>query len=97
MIKDPNYRFFNFEASLDKAGANLLKSNRLEEALFVYSMTSEFFPESAEIWVRLGETHEKLEDLTSAASAYQKALELDPDGEAGREGAKRLNTLNQKQ
>jgi hypothetical protein len=97
MIKDPNYRFFDFESKLEQAGSNLLKSNRLEEALFVYSMTSEFFPESAEIWVRLGETHEKLEDFTRAAYAYEKALELDPEGSAGQEGARRLDTLEQKQ
>jgi tetratricopeptide (TPR) repeat protein len=97
MLKDPNYKFFNFEAALDKAGSNLLESNRLEEALFVYSMTSELLPESPKIWVRLGEAHEKLDDLEQAAQAYERAMELDPEGAAGREGAERLKALRQKQ
>lgn len=97
MFKDPNYRFFDFESALDKAGYNLLNNNRLEEALFVYSMTSELLPESAKIWVRLGETHEKMDDLAKAAQAYTKAVELDPEGATGREGAERLNALQEKQ
>ena len=97
MIQDPKYTFFDFESKLNEAGAKLLKSNRLEEALFVYSMTSEFFPASARTWVGLGETHEKLEDSERAQDAYKKALELAPEGQAGREGANRLKTLKQKQ
>ena len=97
MIQDPKYTFFDFESKLNEAGSKLLKSNRLEEALFVYSMTSEFFPASARTWVGLGETHEKLEDSERAQDAYKKALELAPEGQAGREGANRLKTLKQKQ
>ena len=73
-----------------------LNSKQLEEALFVYSMTCEFFPESPETWLRLGETHEKLNDSLRAAHAYKKAIELDPDGEAGRGAVKKLNALEQK-
>lgn len=95
MIQDPKYTFFDFESKLNEAGAKLLKSNRLEEALFVYSMTSEFFPGSPRTWVGLGETQEKLEDSKGAAFAYKKAVELDPEGTAGREAARRLKTLKQ--
>ena len=97
MIKDPNYKFFDFESELDKAGSNLLNGNLLEEALFVYSMTSEFFPKSSRIWRKLGEVHEKLEDSENAVKAYEKAIELDPSGDAGREAVNRLNILKQKQ
>jgi hypothetical protein len=97
MINDPKYTFFDFESELDKVGANLLKGNRLEEAMFVYSMTSEFFPESARIWIGFGEVHEKQGDSESAIRAYEKAVELDPTGEAGREASKRLSALKQKQ
>ena len=97
MINDPKYQFFDFESELDKAGSNLLKSNRLEEAMFVFTMTSESFPESARIWMRLGETHEKLEDSENAAMAYEKAIQLDSSGETGREAARRLAALKQKQ
>ncbi len=96
MINDPKYQFFDFESELDKAGSNLLKSNRLEEAMFVFKMTAESFPESARIWMRLGETHEKLEDSENAAKAYEKAIQLDSSGETGREAARRLATLKQK-
>lgn len=97
MIKDPNYAFYDFEAAFDKTGSNLLKSNRLDESLFVYTMTSEFFPESPWIWIRLGETHQKLGNMEKAAWAYEKASELNPSGEAGREGLKRLSLLQEKQ
>lgn len=96
MIADPNYQFFDFESELDKVGSNLLKSNRLEEAMFVYSMTSEFFPESSRIWMNFGAVHEKLGDSKSAVLAYEKAVELDPSGESGKEAAKRLTSLKEK-
>ncbi|MEJ2585426.1 MAG: tetratricopeptide repeat protein [Robiginitalea sp.] len=93
MIKDPNYKFFDFESVLDKTGTKLLKSNQLQEALFIYSMISEFFPDSPWIWIRYGETHQKLGDLQKASRAYQKAVALDPSGEAGMEAAKRLANM----
>ena len=87
----------DFESKLEKAGNNLLNSKQLKEALFVYSMTAEFYPESPGVWLGLGETHEKLNDLERAAFAYRKSFELDPSGEAGREGAERLKALKSKQ
>ena len=65
--------------------------------MFVFTMTAESFPESARIWMRLGETHEKLEDSENAAMAYEKAIQLDSSGETGREAARRLAALKQKQ
>ena len=97
MIKDPNYMFFDFESELEEAGHNLLQSKQLKEALFVYSMTAEFYPQSPGTWLGLGKTHEKLNDPERAVYAYKKAVELDPSGEAGREGAERLKALKPKQ
>ena len=93
MIGDPNYAFFDFKAAFDTVGGNLLKSNRLEEALFVLGMSSEFFPEDPWIWVRLGEVHQKMGAPEKAISAFNKALELDPSGEAGKEAKRQISTL----
>ncbi len=93
MIADPRYQFFDFETELEKAGHNLLQSKQLKEAMFVYSMTAEFFPDSPGLWLGLGETHEKLKDPAKAVQAYKRAVALDPEGEVGREAGRRLDQM----
>jgi len=95
MIADPNYAFFDFESELDVAGSNLLEGKRYEEAYFVYSMMSGFFPESARIWNRLGETQWNLGKAEEARSAFNKAIELDPDGEEGQKAKEHLLSLSE--
>ena len=95
MISDPNYAFFDFESELDKAGDNLLKSNRLKESSFVYSMTSGFFPESPRIWKQLGEVQYEMGDMEAATKALNKAMELDPEGDEGRAARALLRKMDQ--
>ncbi|MGA9239647.1 MAG: tetratricopeptide repeat protein [Robiginitalea sp.] len=93
MISDPNYAFYNFEQAFDKTAHNLLKSNRLDESYFVFSMNAEFFPERAGVWNGMGAIYAKQGELEKAREAYQKALSLDPGGQDGEEARRRLQEL----
>ncbi len=83
MADDPKYRFFDFEGQFNKAGYNLLGSGRKEEALFVFEMTANLFPDSANVWDSLAEGYLKLNNKEKAIEYYEKALKMDPKGSVG--------------
>ncbi|MGB5701136.1 S41 family peptidase [Muriicola sp.] len=81
MLKDPSYKFFDFEAEFNKAGYAMMSSKQFDEALFIFNLNTELFPDSANAWDSLAEAWWKLGDSTKAKEFYQKAIELDPEGE----------------
>lgn len=90
MVADPLYRFVNFEGQFNRAGYNLLGSNRLQEALFVFQMNTELFPKSANTWDSLGEAYWRAGQRDQAIQYYNKAIELDPEGGVGDNARKML-------
>lgn len=95
MIKDPKYKFFQFESEFNKAGYQLLNSGQAEQAIFVFQMTAEFFPDSANAWDSLAEGDEKAGDKVKATEYYTKALKMDPDGPTGRNAKEMLRTMKE--
>lgn len=95
MISDPHYAFYNFKQAFDKTGSNLLKGNQLEEALFVFSMNAEFFPEDALVWNAMGDVYTQMDDFEKAREAYAKAIQIDPTGTKGEEARKKVGKLKQ--
>ena len=87
MIADPDYRYFDFEGRFDEAANNLLNANRLEEAYFVAEMNLGFFPESAGTWLRKGEVLAQMGQEEEARTCLAKAVELDPESQAGKRAA----------
>ena len=80
MLQDPAYRFFDFEEEFDKAGYDLLKGKRFEEAIYVFSMNTQLFPESANVWDSLAEAFWKSGNPEKAKELYRKAIALDREG-----------------
>jgi tetratricopeptide (TPR) repeat protein len=48
---------------------------------------------NAQAWLRLGDAEERMNDLTSARSAWEKYLELDPKGKSAPEVRKKIERL----
>jgi tetratricopeptide (TPR) repeat protein len=93
MIQDPNYGFFEFEKEFNKAGYQLLDAKRIEDALGVFTMVSEFFPESANAWDSLAEAYWRAGDKAKAEEYYQKAIGMDPKGAVGDNARKMLKKM----
>jgi len=55
----------------------LAAADQHQDAITVYRMNAELFPESASIWAGIGESYEALEDIPSAIEAYEKGLSID--------------------
>lgn len=83
MVKDPAYRFFNFEEELNNTGYRLLNSGQLEPALFVFQFNTQLFPLSANAWDSLAEANWKAGNTEKAIEYYNKAIKMDPEGGVG--------------
>lgn len=94
MVKDPNYKFFDFEAQFNKAGYNVLGSGQTNEAIFIFQMVTDLFPESANAWDSLAEAYLKAGDKTKALEFYNKALKIDPNGETGKHASEMIKEIN---
>jgi len=66
------------EGETNTVAENLAEEGKYEDALVVYTMNIERFPESASIWFGMGSAHENLGHVPAAIEAYEKAVALDP-------------------
>ena len=80
MVNNPKYRFFQFEEEFNGAGYQLLGSGQIQEAIFVFQMNADLFPDSPNAWDSLAEGYLKAGDRIKATEFYNKAIQLDPDG-----------------
>ena len=76
IVKDPLYQHIPFKKEFDRVGKLLLKQGQNEGALYVYSMTSKFYPNSPVIWKGLGEALKASGNAEGAKNAFAKAAQL---------------------
>ncbi len=93
MVNDERYKFFDFEGEFNRAGYNLLSSSRSQEAIFVFTMVTQLFPNSANAWDSLAEGYLKAGDKVKAKEYYNKAISMDPDGPAGKNAKEMLRQM----
>lgn len=83
MVKDPAYRFFDFEKEFNDTGYRLMNRNQMEPALHVFQLNAQLFPESANAWDSLAEANWRSGNTDKAIEYYNKAIGMDPDGSVG--------------
>ena len=59
-------------------GYSLLRDGRVAEAIAVFKVNVELYPQSSNVYDSLGEAHLANGDKELAATNYKKSLELDP-------------------
>jgi tetratricopeptide (TPR) repeat protein len=80
-LKPKEYSFNPLEAEHDvQIGNYYFKKGNLKAAMNRFREATRWNPSSAEAFLRLGDTEEKLKDKQGAREAYTKYLELAPDG-----------------
>jgi tetratricopeptide (TPR) repeat protein len=92
-VKDPTYKYFNFEGRINQAGYDLMGAGRLEEAQGTFMLNTELYPESANCWDSLAECFWKMGDKEKATQHYEKAISMDPDGPVGENARNMLHTM----
>jgi len=77
------------EASLNALGYSLIEAHP-RDAIAIFQLNAEQFPESANAWDSLAEGYLKAGDRARAVEYYQKSLQLDPRNESAREKLREL-------
>lgn len=82
--------FYFDEFSFNAIGYGLLGESRYPEAIEVFELNVELFPESANVYDSLAEAYMKSGEKKKAIKFYKKSLELNPDNENAKEKLKEL-------
>lgn len=78
------------EATFNSIGYELMTSEKILEAIEVFKLNVDVFPESFNVYDSLGEAFMKSGDKENAIKNYKKSLELNPDNDNAKEMMKRL-------
>ncbi len=85
--------YFVDENAFNNLGYRLLAENRLDEAVAVFEMNKEAFPESWNTYDSLGEALASKGDIDRAIASYRRSLELNPENSNGSAQLERLEAL----
>jgi Predicted membrane protein (DUF2306)/Tetratricopeptide repeat len=84
---------YNFdESELNALGYQLIRSNKLQQAVAILQLNVEAFPQSANVYDSLGEAYMDAGDKPQAIANYRKSLELNPKNRGAVVMLQRLNT-----
>ncbi len=78
---DPAHRYEDTESTMNDAGYFLLRNGRVEEAIEVFRLNVEAYPDSWNVYDSLGEAYLEAGEREAAMDAYEKSLEMNPDNE----------------
>jgi hypothetical protein len=87
---NPENRYRDLEADVNRAGYRLLGDGRTAAAIAVFQANATLFPGSANVYDSLGEALERAGRREEAIQSYRRALERDPNWSSAREGLRRL-------
>jgi CubicO group peptidase (beta-lactamase class C family) len=78
------------EDTINSAGYQLLSAKKPRDAIRMFQLNVELYPQSWNVYDSLGETYMNNGDRDLAIQNYKKSLELNPDNSNGREMLKKL-------
>lgn len=78
------------ERAMNEVGYRLLRSKKTREAIEVFKLNVEAFPESSNVYDSLGEAYAANGDIQLAIRNYQRSVELDPQNTHGIEMLRKL-------
>jgi glyoxylase-like metal-dependent hydrolase (beta-lactamase superfamily II) len=88
--KTKSDKYYFDEVELNRLGYRFIAEDRIDEAIAVFKLNVEIFPDSWNVYDSLGEGYMIKGDRPSAIKYYKKSLELNPDNTNGVEMLKRL-------
>jgi tetratricopeptide (TPR) repeat protein len=87
-VADPD--LFAGESDINAFGYSLLRRNQVKEAIEVFKLNVEAYPQSANAYDSLGEAYLVTGDKEKAIENYKRALALDPTMQSAKQALKRL-------
>jgi len=90
-LKENNFNSYDFsEKWLNNLGYDILIRYKFDDAIAIFKLNTEAYPESANTWDSLGDGYFWKGEKENAIKSYKKALEIDPNKKNSRN---RLNKL----
>jgi tetratricopeptide (TPR) repeat protein len=89
---EPETRLFS-EGGLNSLGYQLLGTGRIAEAIAVFKLNAEAYPEAFNVYDSLGEAYMRGGDYEPAILNYRKSLELNPENANAEEMLERIEDL----
>ncbi|HET9824194.1 MAG TPA: tetratricopeptide repeat protein [Chitinophagaceae bacterium] len=78
------------EAEINRIGYRLMANKKMDQAIAVFKLNTELFPESFNTWDSLGEAYAAAGKKTEAIENYEKSLKLNPNNESGKTALSKL-------
>lgn len=78
------------EGRINALGYDLLRARKIDEAIALFTLNTEDFPASANVWDSLGEAYMLKGDKPRAIASYKKSLELNPNNKNAEERIKQM-------
>jgi glyoxylase-like metal-dependent hydrolase (beta-lactamase superfamily II) len=76
-------KYYFLEAEFNRLGYHYLGEEKYEEAIAVFAMNVDMYPESWNVYDSLGEAYMRSDKRDLAVRNYEKSLELNPENENG--------------
>jgi hypothetical protein len=87
---DPSHRFIETEAVLNRFGYTLIGQKRNTDALEVFKLNAESYPNSANVYDSLGDGYQAVGNKEEAIKSYEKAVAIDPNYASSLEQLRKL-------
>ncbi|HRJ04148.1 MAG TPA: serine hydrolase, partial [Ignavibacteria bacterium] len=89
-IRDNKDEFVTREREMNMLGYNLLAAGKITEAVEVFKLNVELYPESSNVYDSYGEALAEAGDIENAILNYKRSIELNPDNEGGKQMLEKL-------
>jgi tetratricopeptide (TPR) repeat protein len=83
-------RYFFLEGEINAQGYRFLQDNKTAQAIVLFKLNVELFPEAWNVYDSLGEALLKSGDTAGATSMYEKSLALNPESKSGKDALANL-------
>ena len=80
------------ERSLNVFGYKLLNAKKVVEAIAIFKLNADLYPDSYNVYDSLGEAYMIGGETESAIQFYRKSLELNPENENARDKLEKLES-----
>lgn len=97
LVNDPQYSNVPFEQAFNRAGYSLLDSGQQKEALWVFEMTTQLFPDSVYAWYSLADAHMAAKNMGEAKVYFEKVIARDPKGANAKNAREKLKEMAEKE
>ena len=87
---NPKSRYVNSESAMNTFGYALLGKNRVADAIEVFKLNTEAFPNSSNVYDSLGDAYQAAGRKEEAIKSYEKALTIDPSYPSSIENLRKL-------